>query len=96
MTTKQVIENIRRKAADTLPAGATLLLYGSRARGDAHSSSDWDLLIILDKPHLTWQDYNAAYPLRVLGWDIGEEINPQVYAKGEWQSYSFRCVSVYD
>mgnify|MGYP002627441007 CR=1 FL=1 len=80
MTTKQVIENIRRKAADTLPAGATLLLYGSRARGDAHSSSDWDLLIILDKP---------AYPLRVLGWDIGEEINPQVYAKGEWQSYSF-------
>ena len=27
-----------------------ILLFGSRARGEAHSDSDWDLLIVVDRP----------------------------------------------
>ena len=49
MERAQVIESIREVAKKTLPPRSTLLLYGSRARGEEHQGSDWDLLILLDK-----------------------------------------------
>jgi len=76
-------------AGKTLPANSTLLLYGSRARGDNRPDSDWDLLILLDKPKLVAEDYDVAYPFRELGWDIGEEISPHVYTKKQWGKWTF-------
>ena len=35
-------------AVHAVEPGATIILYGSRARGDAESDSDWDLLVLLD------------------------------------------------
>ena len=68
MDKSQVIENIREVAKTTLPKGSTLLLYGSRARGDAGKDSDWDLLILLDKPELSESDYdNISFPFTMLG-----------------------------
>ena len=84
-----IIDNIKQVAKTSLPKGSSLLLYGSQARGDARKGSDWDLLILLDKPELTCQDYGVGYPFRCLGWDIDVEINPQVYSKKEWASYSY-------
>lgn len=86
----QVINNIKQVAEKTLPPHSTLLLYGSRARGDYHQNSDWDLLILLDKSELTDNDYdNVSFPFTLLGWNIGEFISPQMYTKKEWESISF-------
>ena len=77
MDKSQVIENIREVAKTTLPKGSSLLLYGSRARGDAGKDSDWDLLILLDKPDLSESDDdNISFPFTMLGWNIGEIISP--------------------
>ena len=84
-----VLDNIKALAGRTLPANSTLLLYGSRARGDNRPDSDWDLLILLDKPKLVAEDYDVAYPFRELGWDIGEEISPHVYTKKQWGEWTF-------
>ena len=84
-----VLDNIKALADKTLPANSTLLLYGSRARGDNRADSDWDLLILLDKPKLVAEDYDIAYPFRELGWDIGEEISPHVYTKKQWSEWTF-------
>ena len=89
MNKAKVISNIKAIAGKTLPAGSTLLLYGSRARGDNRPDSDWDLLILLDKPSLTFRDYDYGYPFSELGWETGEEINAQVYSKQEWEGYRF-------
>jgi len=90
MNRSQVIDSIRQVASTTLPKGSTLLLYGSRARNDAHEGSDWDLLILLDKPELTDSDYdNISFPFTMLGWNIGELISPQMYTKKEWEAISF-------
>ena len=90
MDKSQVIENIREVAKTTLPKGSSLLLYGSRARGDAGKNSDWDLLILLDKPDLSESDYdNISFPFTMLGWNIGELISPQMYTKKDWESISF-------
>ena len=90
MDSKEVIGRIRQEAISVLPKGSSLLLYGSRARGDSHEDSDWDLLIILDKQEIVSDDYdNYNYPFVRLGWDIGEMIAPTLYTKKEWDSISF-------
>ena len=83
---KQVLEKIRLSLSLNLPKGGHALLYGSRARGDARPDSDWDILIILDKERLLPEDYDSiSYPLRELGWDMGEQINPVMYTTKEWE-----------
>ena len=65
-------------------------LFGSRARGTEHEGSDWDVLILIDKPKVTLQDYDKySYPLRELGWDIDEIINPVIFSRKEWDENSF-------
>lgn len=90
MKKEKVIDYIKDTAMKSLPKGSQLLLYGSRARGDEHKDSDWDLLILLDKDNVEESDYdNVAFPFTMLGWQIGEIIIPQIYTKEEWRKSSF-------
>ena len=85
MNRDQVIDSIKQVAAQVLPKGSLLYLYGSRARGDWHKDSDWDLLVLLDKPRLEHGDFDKySYPFVEMGWDIGEDIRPHAYTKQEW------------
>ena len=78
MENAQVLNSIKQVASQVLPKGSTLYLYGSRARGDAHEGSDWDLLLLLDKPRLEFEDFDKySYPFVEMGW-------PHAYTKNEW------------
>ena len=46
MRRNEVLDKITRLGKQVLPKGGHLWLYGSRARGDAHKGSDWDLLVL--------------------------------------------------
>ena len=73
MKKADAISNIKRVAATVLPAHGTLILFGSRARGNNRVDSEWDLLILLDKDKLVKDDYDlVAYPFRELGWEINK------------------------
>ena len=52
------IAKIKATAQKAVPAMGSAILYGSRARGDAHKGSDWDILILLDKEKLSQADYD--------------------------------------
>lgn len=85
MERQQFIENIKKVARQVLPKGSTLYLYGSRARGDYHEYSDWDLLLLLDKAKIEFDDFQRySYPFVLMGLDMGEDIRPQTYTKDEW------------
>ena len=91
MTNKNryVLNQIRQVAKSTAPEGSSVLLFGSRARGQARKGSDWDILIVLPKSHLQQADYDqVSYPLVELGWMLGEQINPIVYTEQEWKANS--------
>ena len=79
---------IKDVAIKAIPKGSQAILYGSCARGEARAGSDWDILILLNKEQLEQSDYdNVSYPFVLLGCDLGEEINPIMYTKKEWESY---------
>jgi predicted nucleotidyltransferase len=86
----KVINGIKQSLLLNLPTGGYALLFGSRARGEARSDSDWDILIVLDKDKLLPEDYDIiSYPLRELGWELGESINPVMYTAKEWEESKF-------
>ena len=90
MAQEQVIAQIKQLAEKILPEGASLWLYGSRARGDARPDSDYDLLILLDKDAIAYDDCSKySYPLYYWGTGIGEEINAHIYAKKEWAKWRY-------
>ena len=90
MSKKYVLEQISQKAKTVAPKDAVIYLYGSRARGDERPDSDWDILILLDKDRITLQDLDdVAYPIRELGWDLNEDVNPLLFTKKEWAENHF-------
>lgn len=90
MRRKQFIADIVKLGKQVLPEGASLWLYGSRARGTAHEDSDWDLLILLNKEQSEFSDFgNYAYPFTLMALDRGEYIIPQIYTRQQWQSMHF-------
>jgi len=89
MTKQEYIKEITTIGQQVLPQNGHLWLYGSRARGDEKKSSDWDLLILLDKEKIEGSDYdNYAFPLSMLGWKINMDINPVLYTQDEWKDNS--------
>lgn len=84
-----IIDQLRHVARETAPKGSIVLLFGSRARGEARKDSDWDILIVLPKQRLQQSDYDqVSFPFVELGWTIGEQINPIMYTKQEWEANS--------
>ena len=88
MNTKKVIQ---QRLEEYYPADGKVFLFGSRARGEATKDSDWDILMLINKPgHVTDADYNKyAYPLVELGLSINQQIHPLLYTFKDWEKRSF-------
>lgn len=86
-----IIEAIRNMASEILPQGSRLILYGSRARGDARPDSDWDIHVLIPGPEkVNWDLYDKyAWPFSDLGLTFGEIFNPRLYSVKGWLKRSF-------
>ena len=85
-----ILAQIKHLGQEVLPQGSSLLLYGSRARGDNRPDSDWDLIVLVDKDKQQLQDFDQyAYPFIEMGWKLGKEINPMLYTRKEWNERYF-------
>ena len=89
MSNTDILSQIQQLAKKLLPQDAHLILYGSRARGDFHEGSDWDLLVLLNRPQEASDFQNNADPIMELGFDLGEYFSVQTYSQAEWDAMTF-------
>ncbi len=64
-----------------------MILFGSHARGHAEEESDWDILILIDKPkenRSVEEKYrNEMFQLEL---ELGEAISTLIYSKYDWET----------
>ena len=77
---------IKDSVANSAP-NATVILYGSYARGDNRKESDLDLLILLERDNFSREDeIRIRYPLYDIEFDTGQIISPLVLSKTAWET----------
>jgi predicted nucleotidyltransferase len=65
---------------------AKVILFGSRARGDAKKDSDWDLLILIDSLNIRESEDLFRDKIYDLELETGEIISMFVYNNKDWAS----------
>lgn len=80
-----VINKIVNLAQSRFPE-SEIFLYGSRARRDYKTDSDWDLLVLLNTEELPFnlekRIINDFFELEL---NIGEAFSPLIYKKSDWE-----------
>jgi predicted nucleotidyltransferase len=78
---KKQIKQVIKEADDS----AQVILFGSRARGTAHADSDWDILILLNKPVVSIKEEQVfRHKLYDLELKIGIPISTFVSSLQDW------------
>ena len=83
-------ELVKRKIKDAIikqDSTAQVILFGSRARGSETIDSDWDILVLLDKPSVTFKDEQLIrHKLYDIELEAEEPISTFVYSLGDWNT----------
>ena len=90
-----LLEGLRgpiRSAVHTIEPGAEIILYGSRARGDAGPDSDWDLLILVDGLVDSARKSAIRHQLYEVEWTLGEVLTSTIYSRQDWNSPLYRAM----
>lgn len=84
-TAQEIIRRIRQ-TVNQVDDKAEVVLYGSRARGDQRTDSDWDILVLTDYPMDLTKERALRYPLYDLAIELEEDISVFVYSKNDWHT----------
>ena len=83
---KRILLKIKELVKMTEPS-ATVIIFGSHARGQNNKYSDIDVLILVDNDKITYSDeQRIKYPLYDLEFETGKVISPLVYSRTDWET----------
>jgi len=90
----ELLQRCKRAIRQVVP-DADVILYGSRARGDADKYSDYDILIIVDGPvdmALKKKILDHVYPLEL---ETGAVLTLITYSKQNWNTPLYRAMPLH-
>ena len=86
MNNKRILIKIKELVKKAEPT-ATVILYGSNARGQNKNNSDIDVLILLENDIITYSDEKRIkYPLYDLEFETGKIISPLIFSRNAWET----------
>lgn len=89
---EKIISKITETAASILPKGSRLVLFGSRARGEARADSDWDFHILIpgEKKLTLSESDDICWEFNKIGiFEFDEVIETYAYSTSDWAKRSF-------
>ena len=96
LTDKEILTQIKAAVQEVIP-DAKVYLFGSRARGDWHEESDWDILVLTKEKQpkkVKWQIHDKLFPYSV---SIGALFQFIVAPEDDWNEspeyYSFNLMA---
>jgi len=84
-----------RTAAESLDLSAEVILYGSRARGDAQPDSDYDILILIDGEASLEKEDNFRRRLYSIELEIGAVVTVILVSRNDWNSALYKAMPFY-
>lgn len=86
-----LLNRCKQIVLEILP-GAEIILYGSRARGDASEDSDFDLLILVNEPVHWKTERSLGDRLYNLELETGKLLSLQLITREKWNSPMFQAM----
>ena len=84
---KEVLKQKIKSAIIREDSDAKVILFGSRARGKESNESDWDILVLLSKPSISFKDeQNIRHKLFEIELEAEEPISTIVYSLNDWNT----------
>lgn len=83
-TEKSILEKLRSLLSERVRVHK-IILFGSRARGDAEPDSDMDVLVILDEPNTPAVRDAVSESTWEAGFEAGVLVASVVFTREEWE-----------
>ena len=92
-----LIDEFKNLKQSILPEGR-VVLFGSRSRGDFSKTSDYDLLILMQKSTGSFSsDFDKfGWPFIQQGMNYGQDVGVHIYSMEEWESYRNKSLFYYN
>lgn len=91
---RELLQEVKQVICGLFPA-ATVLLYGSVARGTRTAESDYDILVLMDHAPTQAEKDRARDALFDLGLERGAVISTIFYAESDWDSPLYRAMPLH-
>ena len=90
-----VLGDCKRAIQEVLP-GATVLLYGSLARGTAGPESDWDILILTPQPISATEEETVRKAVYAIELAQDVVLSLLIYPRDEWDDPPHRAMPFHE
>jgi len=94
MEKQALLRNVKKVIHEIEPP-AKVILYGSQARKDSTSESDWDFLVLLDGPVDDERTDRIRHLLYEIEWKCDEVLCSVICSREEWNSPRYQTMPFY-
>ena len=85
ISNRELLAKVKDAVLEIEP-GAQVVLYGSRARGEAEPDADWDILVLLDGPVDADRISRTRHRVYEVEWETGEVLSTIVESREQWET----------